>query len=99
MRTMLKITGEVARTNESVANGTLGPALQRLAERIQPEAAYFATVDGKRTAIYIFDLKDPADLAEISEPLFAAFHGTVEFIPVMSGDDLQRGLKAWASSQ
>ncbi len=33
-----------------------------------------------------------AQIPVIAEPLFQQLHSTVEFIPVMNADDLQRGL-------
>ncbi|ONI84586.1 hypothetical protein ALI22I_28975 [Saccharothrix sp. ALI-22-I] len=45
-----------------------------------------------------FDLADPAQIPVIAEPLFRSLNCTVEFIPVMNVDDLQRGLEQWAQS-
>lgn len=58
----------------------------------KPEASYFGTENGKRTAYIFFDLDDPAQIPVIAEPLFQQLESTVEFIPVMNADDLQRGL-------
>jgi hypothetical protein len=63
-----------------------------LNECIKPEAAYFGTENGKRTGYIFFDLNDPAQIPVIAEPLFQRLESTVEFIPVMNADDLQRGL-------
>jgi hypothetical protein len=48
---------------------------------------------GQRTAIMVFDMDDPADLPKISEPLFR-MGATVEIVPAMNLEDLQRGLAA-----
>jgi hypothetical protein len=63
-----------------------------LNECIKPEAAYFGTENGKHTGYIFFDLNDPAQIPVIAEPLFQRLESTVEFIPVMNADDLQRGL-------
>ena len=99
MRTMLKASGDVAKTNQAIRDGSLGKALQQVAEQIQPELTWFATDNGKRTAYYIFDLNDPSDIAAISEPLYFAFDATVEFMPIMSAEELQAGLERFARSQ
>jgi hypothetical protein len=39
-----------------------------------------------------FDLTDASQLVQFGEPLFLNFNATVEFVPVMTVDDLRRGL-------
>jgi len=39
----------------------------------------------------VFDVSDPSDLVPFSEPWFQELNAEVEFVPVMSGDDLQKG--------
>lgn len=48
--------------------------------------------NGRRTGYVVFDLDDPARIPVIAEPLFQRVGATVEFIPVMNTEDLQRGL-------
>lgn len=79
-------------TNEALRNGTMEAINKTLAERTQPEAAYFGTENGRRTGYIFFDLADPALIPVIAEPLFRELNSTVEFIPVMNTEELQRGL-------
>ncbi|MCU1612139.1 MAG: hypothetical protein JWM45_4055, partial [Pseudonocardiales bacterium] len=65
---------------------------QSLGEQLRPEAAYFGTEGGTRTAYIFFYLDDPALIPVIAEPLFQELQSKVEFIPVMNQEDLQRGL-------
>jgi len=92
VRTMLKITVPVGAGNDAIQSGRLPQALKQTIDRLKPEAAYFFPEDGLRSAMFIFDLKDPSEIPEIAEPLFSAFHATVDFKPVMNLDDLQKGL-------
>jgi hypothetical protein len=39
-----------------------------------------------------FDLKEPADIPRIAEILFGGANASVEFVPVMSADDLKKAL-------
>ena len=39
-------------------------------ERLKPEAAYFFPEDGKRTALYVFDVQDEAQIPVVVEPFF-----------------------------
>ena len=85
-------------TTEAMRSGRMEAINKTLAEQTQPEAAYFGTENGRRTAYIFFDLADPALIPVIAEPLFQELHSTVEFIPVMNTDELQRGLAEAAQS-
>lgn len=92
MRTMLKFTVPVERSNQAIKDGSLKKTLQSLMERLKPEAAYFSPLDGKRGGMIFFDMTDPSNVVEICEVLFLNLNAEVEFIPVMNADDLGRGL-------
>jgi len=79
-------------TNEALRTGKMAEINQALSASTQPEAQYFSTENGKRTGYVFFDLSDTAQIPVIAEPLFQQVNATVEFIPVMNVDDLQRGL-------
>jgi hypothetical protein len=66
--------------------------LQQLAEQWKPEAMYFTTFDGRRTAFVVFDMADSAAIPAFAEPLFQGLNAEVQISPVMNGEDLQRGL-------
>ncbi len=86
-------------TNEAIRTGKMEAINKLLAERTQPEAAYFGTENGRRTGYIFFDLTDPALIPVIAEPLFQELQSTVEFIPVMNAEDLQRGLAQAAQAE
>jgi hypothetical protein len=94
MRMLLKWELGLEATNEAVRSGNMAKVNELLAAHTQPEAAYFGTENGKRTGYIFFDLTDTAQIPVIAEPLFQQLHSTVEFIPVMNADELQRGLTA-----
>jgi hypothetical protein len=79
-------------TNDAIQIGKMTAISEWLDEHTKPKAAYFGTENGKRTAYIFFDLEDPAQIPVIAEPLFQRLESTVEFIPVMNAEDLQRGL-------
>ena len=93
MRMMLIAQPNVDKGSEAVASGDMAKTVQATVEMIRPEAIYFAPVGGQRTMIAAFDLADPADLPKISEPMFR-MGATVEIVPAMNMEDLQRGLTA-----
>lgn len=92
MRVIAKITMPVDSGNRAIKAGTLGAAMQRAADRWQPEAMYFTTFDGLRTAFMVFDLPDSSGLPPFAEPFFQELDANVQLAPVMNVDDLQKGL-------
>ena len=78
--------------NRAIKDGTLGAVMQRAAERWKPEAMYFTTFEGQRTAYMVFDLPDASVIPPFAEPFFTELNASVELAPVMNGDDLQKGL-------
>jgi len=92
MRMLLKAQMDTEAANRAIADGSMPQVMERVLEALQPEAAYFAPIDGKRTALIVFDLKDPSQIPVVSEPFFKTMQATVEFIPVMRRDDLAAGL-------
>lgn len=92
MRMMLRWTVPAEKGNEMVADGSMGSVIEAVLEKTNPEAAYFLAEDGKRAGMVFFDMKESADIPRIGEILFQGANATVEFIPVMNGDDLKSGL-------
>ena len=91
---LLRFELGLAATNEAVRTGTMDEVNQQLMDSTKPEAAYFGTENGRRTGYLVFDMVDSAQIPVIAEPLFQRMGATVEFIPVMNADELQRGLAA-----
>jgi hypothetical protein len=96
---MLKVTMPVEAGNTAVKDGSLPRAIKALMDQVKPEAAYFYPSDGKRTALFVFDMKDPADIPTIVEPLFMGMNAAVTLTPVMNAEDLQKGLGAIATKR
>lgn len=94
MRTLLKATLEVTTTNKAITDGSMAKLIQTTMEKIKPESAYFTTIDGCRTCLMVFDMKDPSEMPVIAEPFFMQLNAKVEFSPVMNPEDLKKGLEA-----
>jgi hypothetical protein len=92
MRVMARISLPVEPANQAIKEGKLGTVMQQAADRWHPEAMYFTTFDGRRTAFMVLDLPDPSDIPPFAEPFFMALQAEVELAPVMDGADLQKGL-------
>ena len=92
MRVMAKITMSTDEGNKAVRDGNLRKVMQGAEDRWHPEAMYFTTFDGHRTAFMVFDMPDPSDWPPFAEPFFQNVGALVELSPVMNRDDLQKGL-------
>jgi hypothetical protein len=95
MRTLLKATMEVTAANNAIRNGSMGQIMKSTMERLNPEASYFTAIDGCRTCIMVFDLKDPSMMPSIAEPFFLELNAKVEMYPCMNADDMRAGLELW----
>ncbi len=92
MRVLAKISIPVESGNRAIVDGSLPKVIQRTAERWHPEAMYFTTFDGRRTAFLVFNLPETSDLPPFAEPFFTELNAEVEVAPAMDGADLQKGL-------
>ncbi len=99
MRTMLRVSLNVVASNRAIQNGTLPKVIKDTLEKLKPEACYFYTIQGKRSCIMVFDMKDTSEIPVIAEPFFMEMNAEVDFCPVMNATDLQKGLEAWMKSQ
>lgn len=89
---MARITMPTVPGNRAISDGTIGKLMQGAADRWKPEAMYFTTFDGNRTAYMVFDLPDASDIPAFAEPFFEALEAEVELAPAMNAQDLQKGL-------
>ena len=97
MRMMLKVQLPVESGNEAVRTGRIGEVLAAVVPRLQPEAMYFGVEDGERTAYAFFQLEDPSVIPVIAEPLFQNLDASIHLAPVMTLDELQKGLEESAA--
>lgn len=98
MRTMMRVSIPVEAGNAAIKNGRLQQAMQEILGRIRPEAAYFTADHGLRTCYLFIDMKDQTDIPTLAEPFFLEFNASVEFMPVMNAEDLQKALAKVAAA-
>ena len=94
MRMMLRWTVPVEKGNAMVKDGSMGTMIEKLTDKLKPEAAYYLGHEGKRTGMMFFDMKESADIARIAEVCFMGGDAAVEFVPVMNGEDLKKALSS-----
>ncbi|HEX5293918.1 MAG TPA: hypothetical protein VFX25_34010 [Streptosporangiaceae bacterium] len=89
---MARVSMPVEVGSQAIRDGRMPKLMQNVAERWKPEAMYFTTFDGRRTAFMVFDMPESSDLPSFAEPLFQELGADVQIAPAMNADDLQRGL-------
>ena len=70
-------------------SGKVGEVIGRILESIKPEIAYFTEQNGKRSGIFVINVKTPSDVPLFAEPFFLNFQATCKFRVLMSPEDLQ----------
>ncbi|MCD6726034.1 MAG: hypothetical protein LT070_02225 [Solirubrobacteraceae bacterium] len=96
MRMMLKVQMDVDAGNRAVKDGTLPATMERAIDELKPEAAYFITEGGRRTALMFFDLQESSQMPAVAEPFFMNLAAGVSFTPAMNAEDLRNGLHGLA---
>jgi NAD(P)-dependent dehydrogenase (short-subunit alcohol dehydrogenase family) len=69
MRTLLKVVVDTDAGNELFRAGTAEQTLKQFLEVLNPEAVYGRAEDGHRALLAVFDLADPSQIPQISEPM------------------------------
>ncbi len=92
MRMMLRVSVPVEQGNEAQMDGRLRETVESALSNLNPEAAYFFPDKGQRSCLIFFDMTDASQIPPISEPFFLNLNAKVEFIPVMTIDELVAGL-------
>lgn len=92
MRMLMTVEMDTEASNRSLKDGSLPKMMDSAMQRMHPEAAYFTTHEGLRTAYIVLDIKEPSQMVQIAEPFFSELSAKVDWSPVMNADDLQKGL-------
>jgi hypothetical protein len=95
MKFVVQISLPAHKFNETLRDGSAGKKMARILEETKPEAAYFTSTDGKRGGYLVYNLSQASEMPRLAEPWFLNFEATVEFMPAMTPEDLQKsGLEA-----
>jgi hypothetical protein len=101
MRFIAHVSIPVEKFNAALRDGSAAEKIARILEDMKPEAAYFTSTDGKRGGFVVVNVSHAAEIPRLAEPWFLTFDASVEFMPAMVPEDLQKaGLeelsKKWA---
>jgi hypothetical protein len=96
MRCLLTAKLDTQTSNQLIRSGRVADVMQQALAEIKHEAAYFAPDAGRRAIFLIVDLTDASELVTKLEPFWLAMGAEVDITPVMTREDLERGLQAMA---
>ncbi len=94
MRTMVKFTILTQEANPLVKDGSIGQTMESLIGNLQPEAAYFGPIDGKRGGFIVINMEEGSDVVTKLEPMWLELGATIETYPVATPDELRAGLQS-----
>jgi hypothetical protein len=90
MRFIAHVSLPVEKFNAALRDGSAAKKIARILEDTKPEAAYFTSMNGKRGGYLIVNIANAAEIPRLAEPWFLSFDATVEFMPAMLPEDLQK---------
>src|SRR5438552_18649548 len=78
--------------NKMVQDPNFLRKLEKYINKVKAEATYFFEADGNRVAAFIVDMQSADQLPVLVEPLFSGMGANVELHPVMSFEELKKGI-------
>ena len=66
--------------------------LEAYIKKVNAEASYFFEEKGQRVAAFIVDIRRTNEIPALVEPLFSGMGAHVELHPLMTFDDLKKGI-------
>ena len=92
MRFLIRATIPTEAGNMMVQDPNFLRKLEEYINKVNAEAAYFFEADGERVAAFIVEIQTADQIPVLAEPLFSGMGAHVELHPVMSLDDLKKGI-------
>jgi hypothetical protein len=92
MRFLIRATIPIEAGNKMVQDPNFLKKLEEYINKVKAEASYFFEAEGNRVAAFITDMQSADQIPVLAEPLFSGMGAHVEFHPVMSLDDLKKGI-------
>jgi len=92
MRIMIKFAFPVEAGNAAIRDGKVEKVFQGILEELKPEAAYFFPEGGERAGLFVVNMTESSQVAEIGERFFFGLNARIEMVPVMAAEDLRKGL-------
>ena len=92
MRFLIRARIPTEAGNKMIQDPNFLRKLETYINKVRAEATYFFEANGNRVAAFIVDVQSADQIPIVAEPLFSGMGAHVEFHPVMSLDDLKKGV-------
>lgn len=92
MRFLIRAKIPTEAGNKMVQDPNFLKKLEEYINKVNAEASYFFEAEGNRVAAFIIDMQSADQIPVLAEPLFSGMGAHVELHPVMSLDDLKKGI-------
>jgi hypothetical protein len=93
MRFLIRAKTPTDAGNKVVQDPNFLTKLEEYMNMIKPEAAYFMPIEGHRAGAFIVNVESNEQIPAIVEPLFQWWGANVDVVPVMTFDELKKGLQ------
>lgn len=90
MKFIAKATMPVESGNLLCKDKEMGARMEALMGEVKPESVYFGIENGQRTIYCLVNLDSGHEIPRVAEPFWLALKADVEFIPVMTQDELKK---------
>ena len=94
MKYIMKVKMSKESGNENLRDPEFGKRMQEALAEVNAEAAYFTTIDGQRGGYIIVNMDNAAQMPAFAEPFFLWMDAEIDFLPVMTPDDLAKAAPA-----
>lgn len=92
MRHMVRFSIPVDEGNDLVKSGKIGQDFWQPIEDLKPQAAYFFSQNGRRSGFMIVSVAQSSGLVKVVESFWLGLHADFSVTPIVSGEDLAKGL-------
>jgi hypothetical protein len=93
MRFLIRAKTPTDSGNKVVQDPNFLTKLEEYMNKVRPEAAYFMPIEGHRAGAFIVNVESNEQLPAMVEPLFQWWGANVDVVPVMTFDELKKGLQ------
>jgi hypothetical protein len=88
MKYLMKVTFPNETGNLRIKDPQFGTKMKEILAEVKAEAAYFGTICGSRGCYIVVNIDNASQMPAIAEPLFLWMNADIDFIPVMTPEDL-----------
>ena len=88
MKCLMKIRMPNPHANDLIKDPEFGKKMQKALDEVKAEAAYFTLIDGSRGGYVIVNVDDASQIPKLAEPFLLWMNAEIDFIPVMTPQDL-----------